>query len=266
MFLSIVITTYNRRTLVPAAIDSALAWSAGHDDVEIIVVDDCSTDGTLDHLRIIYNDAIANRRIRLLELLENQGVTGAKNAGAAMASGQWVCFLDSDDALRLEIAGSALGTLKASDAAIIFFRAYDISVGAPIGEPTTIDLTLNLPIMLGQWRWGDCIPFLRRELFLGLPYDRDLRGFEGLAYLRILKNGHKAILSPLMVLNCGRIGHERLSTRSALKSRACLLALGHWRLGTEFIAEIGLPGAIRQAAKICGYGCLCLLNKIQNIF
>ena len=86
--VSVVIPTYNRADLVCAAIDSALAQT--HPEVEIIVVDDGSTDDTAARL------AGYGNRIRVMRQ-SNAGVCAARNAGFAAAYGRFVALLDSDD-------------------------------------------------------------------------------------------------------------------------------------------------------------------------
>jgi hypothetical protein len=72
------------------AIDSALNQRPG--DVEVIVVDDASSDNTTEVVIRIYRD-----RVRLLPLRERSGTGAARNAGVALARGEFVAFLDSDD-------------------------------------------------------------------------------------------------------------------------------------------------------------------------
>jgi glycosyltransferase involved in cell wall biosynthesis len=90
MKLSVIIPTWNRAHLVCDAINSALDQRPG--DVEVIVVDDASTDNTGDVVTRIYGDWI-----RLLRLMDRSGAGAARNAGVALARGEFVAFLDSDD-------------------------------------------------------------------------------------------------------------------------------------------------------------------------
>ena len=87
--VSVVIPTYNRADKVRASIDSALAQSFR--DIEVIVVDDGSMDGTGQLLAEAYGS-----RIRYFAQA-NQGVSAARNKGIAEAGGEWIAFLDSDD-------------------------------------------------------------------------------------------------------------------------------------------------------------------------
>ena len=89
--VSVVIPAYNYERYLPAAIDSALAQE--HPAVEVIVVDDGSTDGTPDVCRR-YGDSI--RYVRT----PNGGLNSATDRGVAEARGEYLTFLDADDSWR----------------------------------------------------------------------------------------------------------------------------------------------------------------------
>jgi glycosyltransferase involved in cell wall biosynthesis len=91
--ISVVIATYNRRKSLPRAIASVLAQEGV--SFELIVVDDASSDGTGDELA-----SIADARLRVIALAHNLGPSGARNRGLEAAQGEFVAFLDSDDAYR----------------------------------------------------------------------------------------------------------------------------------------------------------------------
>ncbi len=86
--VSVVLPTYNRGWIVEEAVDSVL--SQDYPAMELIVVDDGSTDGTPEILDR-YGD-----RIRVIRQ-RNRGVSAARNAGIDAASGELIAFLDSDD-------------------------------------------------------------------------------------------------------------------------------------------------------------------------
>lgn len=94
--VSLIITTYNYAQYVERAIRSALDQSLSSDQYEIIVVNDCSTDGTKSVLENFEKDA------RIFNLEENLGLAGARNFGIKKAKGQFVVFLDADDYLHRE--------------------------------------------------------------------------------------------------------------------------------------------------------------------
>lgn len=89
--VSVVIPTHNRATAVVYAIESVLAQT--FTDLEVIVVDDGSTDGTAALLAERYG---GDSRVRVLER-EQGGVSAARNLGLDQATGSLIAFLDSDD-------------------------------------------------------------------------------------------------------------------------------------------------------------------------
>ena len=88
--LSVVIPTWNRAHIVCDAVASALTQRPGA--LEVIVVDDASTDGTAELLQKTFGS-----QIRVLQLESRSGPGAARNAGALLAGGEFVAFLDSDD-------------------------------------------------------------------------------------------------------------------------------------------------------------------------
>jgi glycosyltransferase involved in cell wall biosynthesis len=88
--VSVVIPSFNRRPWIAATVQSVLAQTYG--DVEVIVVDDGSTDDTTDILTRDFGD-----RIRVVRLPVNHGRSAARNLGWTLARGEFVAFLDSDD-------------------------------------------------------------------------------------------------------------------------------------------------------------------------
>lgn len=88
--VSVVIPSYQRAQTVRTSIDSVLAQTLT--DIEVIVVDDGSTDGTQDIVRSVPDD-----RVRLIAHHTNRGGNAARQTGIDAAQGKWVAFLDSDD-------------------------------------------------------------------------------------------------------------------------------------------------------------------------
>jgi len=104
--ISVIIPTYNRASVLPRAIDSVLMQKDA--DLELIIVDDGSTDGTNEYgvQRTAYGEKNPRGnsvlrtppalRIRFLSQ-SNLGPSAARNLGIREAKGEWIAFLDSDD-------------------------------------------------------------------------------------------------------------------------------------------------------------------------
>lgn len=87
---SVVIPTYNRAATIERAIDSVLRQS--YDNIEVIIVDDCSTDDTAAIVERYSDD-----RVHLYRLDKNAGACIARNKGIERARGRYIAFQDSDD-------------------------------------------------------------------------------------------------------------------------------------------------------------------------
>lgn len=90
--ISVIIPIYNTMEYLDCCIKSVINQTFC--DIEIICVDDCSTD---DSKRIISEWMPRDKRINLVSLDKNSGLSAARNAGLDVASGKYVYFLDSDD-------------------------------------------------------------------------------------------------------------------------------------------------------------------------
>ena len=87
---SVIIPTYNRREFLADAINSVLSQT--QTSLEVIVVDDCSTDGTADYVK-----SIADERVRYFRNEKNSGQEVSRMNGLRQARGKYITFLDDDD-------------------------------------------------------------------------------------------------------------------------------------------------------------------------
>ncbi len=95
MLVSVIIPVYNGEKYIKEAIDSVLNQT--YKDIQIFVVDDGSTDGTNEIIRI-YEGAITGFQMATHE--KNYGIAAALNTGIKYAKGQWIKWLSADDVLR----------------------------------------------------------------------------------------------------------------------------------------------------------------------
>jgi len=87
--ISVVIPTYNRADIISKSIESVLNQT--YRNIELIIVDDGSTDDTVKSL-----ENIKDKRLRILQLEKNSGMCAARNAGANVAKGAYIAVQDSD--------------------------------------------------------------------------------------------------------------------------------------------------------------------------
>lgn len=111
--ISIIMPSYNAEKYIEASIKSVLAQT--YDNWELLVVDDCSQDRTVEIV-----ESFDDPRIRFFQNERNQGAAKARNKGLREAKGRWIAFLDCDDIWRREKLERQLAFMKANDYAFTF--------------------------------------------------------------------------------------------------------------------------------------------------
>ena len=105
MNISVVIPSYNRREFLKRSIDSAINQTKK--PLEIIVVDDGSTDGTETVIKSDYDF------VKFIKQ-KNKGVSAARNIGIKVSIGEWICFLDSDDEWKKDKLEKQINAMKSN--------------------------------------------------------------------------------------------------------------------------------------------------------
>lgn len=114
--VSIVIASYNTDKYIVECVNSAIQQD--YENIEVIVVNDGSTDTTEELL-----SELARKSAKLKILTQkNQGQSVARNNGAAIATGEFIIFLDSDDLFDKQLISKCINSLIATNSDIIFFN------------------------------------------------------------------------------------------------------------------------------------------------
>jgi glycosyltransferase involved in cell wall biosynthesis len=167
--VSVVVPSYNYGRYVTEAVDSALAQT--HEPVEVIVVDDGSTDDTATRL------APYAQRIRYIRQ-ENRGLSAARNAGIRHASGQWIALLDADDLWHPEKLEIQLGAVRGREDVTLVGSPGALSlVDSRLPPPKVRELTLRDFVLSS--RMGPSSALIRRRCFDTVGFfDETLRSVE----------------------------------------------------------------------------------------
>jgi glycosyltransferase involved in cell wall biosynthesis len=125
--LSVVMPVYNKKPHINRSIESILAQNGGFE--ELIIIDDGSTDGGLERIR-----AYADPRIQVyLRSPPGPGGYAARNLGIRHASGEWIAFLDADDAWHPNFTDAIASLVEKADERIgCVFTSYEIDLGSSI--------------------------------------------------------------------------------------------------------------------------------------
>ncbi len=144
--VSVVIPTFNRAAFLPSAVRSALEQTLR--EIEVIIVDDGSTDATPEVCRSF---VAGDSRIRVIRQA-NRGLAAARNAGVAAARADWIAFLDDDDLWVPEALATMLtATTGDEDAIASLCHRFvstdpDLVASAILSDPTRFDLASWPPV------------------------------------------------------------------------------------------------------------------------
>lgn len=117
MKLSIIIPVYNVELYLKDCLDSVIKQDL--DGIEILCVEDCSTDNSLD---VLEEYAKRDDRIKIIRNSVNKGLSASRNIGIRRATGEYVQFIDSDDFIEVGACRKLYEFAKANDADIVYFN------------------------------------------------------------------------------------------------------------------------------------------------
>ena len=138
---SIIVPTYNRRGLLLQAVESCLSqtWK----NIEIVIVDDGSSDGTNTTISQMLDNQWSTRQISYIRQ-KNQGASAARNQGLKVARGKYVQFLDSDDLLMsTKIAKQVREMEKPENAAAVCCYCFGTMAASTEGDAPKSEIGLR---------------------------------------------------------------------------------------------------------------------------
>ena len=201
--ISVVVAAYNAEAYIERAIHSALSQRGVA--VEVVVVDDGSTDNTLGAV-----SQIGDLRVKCIRLARNCGPGAARNVGFALSSAPWIAVLDSDDILLPDRLRRLLERARRGKADIVadnllVFREDDgktfpMYKSSKISRMTKLDLETFIAgnrAFLGGYALGYLHPMFSAEFLRThrITYDTDLRIGEDYMFLaEALANGAVCVL------------------------------------------------------------------------
>jgi glycosyltransferase involved in cell wall biosynthesis len=238
--VSIVIPTRNRWPILSThALPSALAQERV--DVEIIVVDDASDDGTATGLA-----GLRDPRITIMRNEIPRRLPAARNVGAAVASGEWLAFLDDDDLWSPSKLRAQLDAAALTDASWVYARCVVVDAQKRPIELHPFPEPADLPVLL---LGGNHVPgggsnvIVRAEAFHSVgEFDEELRYFEDWdLWLRLVERELPAACPDIVVARVEhgqnmlfrdgvdpRVDFERILSKQSRVTDAQRLAVAEW--------------------------------------
>jgi len=200
--LSVVVPVYNTAPYLRQCVDSLVAQSFR--DLEIIVVDDGSTDGSA---RIVAEYARANDSIVVIRK-PNGGLADARNHGIAVAQGEYVGFVDSDDRVSPEMFQHMCECARATDADVVVCRMVGFDAESDAERPSPegpiagfgLSLKENPSLLVGSSP-SVCNKIFRKSLFtehrlffpVGLAFEDLATTYSLLAHANRIEMAEKSV-------------------------------------------------------------------------
>ncbi|QBR38578.1 glycosyltransferase family 2 protein (plasmid) [Leisingera sp. NJS201] len=185
---TVIIAAWKAEAHLARSVESALAQRDV--DLEVIIIDDASPDGTA---RKAQELAARDRRVSVLQLTENAGPAGARNAGLDAACGKWIAVLDADDAMMPGRLAAMIALAKNHGADAIYDGLQFAEAGGrPAGRPR-----LAAPAATGPAPWtletflaGNQVTPGRLSLgYLKPLISKDFMDMHNMRYNPALRNG-----------------------------------------------------------------------------
>ena len=131
--VSIIVPIFN----VEAYLDECLESIRGqtYQNIEIILVEDCSTDKSLRRAMAHLED----HRVKLIQHEQNRGLSAARNTGIESATGSYIIFVDSDDVVAPDLVQTCISTMERESLSVLLFGFTAFTDGDPIPEPPQHD-------------------------------------------------------------------------------------------------------------------------------
>ena len=168
--LSVIIPVFNGQKSIGRCLDSVLSLHLPSDSLEVIVIDDCSTDGTLSVLK---DYADRYEEIDYIHFPVNKKPGGARNAGIRRAKGEYILFLDADDTAESGVV-DALSYALEKGVDMLLCHRYDqrtfngafnnVQIEMPLHQPFTGKTFLDRYYVYDTM--GSCSSYLYKTSYL----------------------------------------------------------------------------------------------------
>ena len=209
--VSAIITTHNRATLLPRAVDSVLAQT--YSNYEIVIVDDGSSDNTQEIIA-----GFRDPRIRSIRRDQGGGASTARNTGIRMARGEYIAFLDDDDEWLPTKLERQVAILDSSSHRVGLVYGWVDFVDDSTGDVTPLersamegDVFDNLVAM--RTPGPTSVLMVRTSVAIEIEgFDESLPRHNDIDFIcRISRLYHIALLPEVVLKHHGEHGHERIS-------------------------------------------------------
>jgi len=237
--VSVIMPVYNAESHVAEAISSVLRQS--HQNLELITVDDASTD---DSFKII--STIRDQRLKCVRLKNNSGAGKARNEGIRMAKGRFIAFLDADDLWLEEKLSAQIELMEQTGVALSYTDYYLMDGESKFTHRVSSPPSLNYRTMKKNNYIG-CLTAMYDTSIVGKMYMPERRKRQDWAlWLEILSKSDRS-----MSLQIPLAAYRR--TDNSLSRNKLSLMVENYRFYREVLGYNTLVASIFFARFLCAY-------------
>ena len=258
--VTVMVACYNCESFITECLDSLKAQTYG--DFEVIVVDDCSTDGSVEAVRMAI---AADDRFTLVQLDENKGPGAARNAAIERSHGEYIMYVDADDRLAVDALEKLISRARRQNLDELYFGAQSFFEDAAamavmyedFGGRASFDGVVTGKELFtffsdrGQYFTQGALRMVRRELLMkwGIRFPEAIIHEDVMYGFKILVHSERSsFLNEPLYLRRQRAGSIMGSKRRSLENvQGHLASIGFVRSWVHAHAD-ELDGAFLQAA------------------
>ena len=243
--ISIIMAAYNAEKTIEQAINSVLRQT--YTDFELLVVNDCSKDRTVELVKSI---AAKDNRVRLISNEKNSGVSFTRKHGLEESNGSWIAILDSDDAWTPDKLEKQIELQKRTNADLLFTgSAFMDSDGRPIDWYLHAPAEVTYRQLLKQNVLSNSSALVRKELYAKHYAIGDGMHEDFAIWLSILKEGKKAygVDEPLLIINTPELSAQELVDFCAYARKKYYMR--PWYIGHRLARGLRDPEDLKRSLK-----------------
>ncbi|WP_302795078.1 glycosyltransferase family 2 protein [Cloacibacillus evryensis] len=220
--ISIIIPVYNMESRLPFTLASVINQS--FDNLEIIVVDDCSVDNGVAVAEETLKNS--NRSYKIIRHNKNKGVSAARNCGLKAANGRYIAFIDGDDVIENNFVSALYEAISKSDSDFVGcgYKILELKDGTEERRHLQVSSTMStndilVGRILNKIDMSHCATLFRKEFLIGndLFYEEGCTAGEDIEFLiKVLCRCEK----PSFLNEClyVYVQHQDMGSRKEIKS------------------------------------------------
>ena len=185
--VSVVMPAHNAGRYIVSAVESVLRQ--GIRSIELIVVDDMSTDNTVELIRLC---AQRDPRVRIIRNESNVGAAASRNRGIETAEGAWIAFIDSDDIWREDKLELQLLRAEETGTELVYSSYRIIEDGRTCPRTYTVPERADYELMLRENVIGCSTAMVSRRMLGGRLFPEDVYHEDYALWLELLRGGAEA--------------------------------------------------------------------------